>query len=185
MDDLKQQHSQISKFLSFILRHKPEEIGLNLDFNGWADVGELLEKINSRGKPMDFETLELIVENNDKKRFSFNNTKSKIRANQGHSLKIELGYQPVKPPEILFHGTGQKYIDSILASGIDKRNRHHVHLSRDKKTAYSVGQRHGKPVIFKVEAEEMFREGYVFYVSENGVWLTNEVPVKYLKILEL
>ncbi len=175
------QYTKLSKFLSLILRHQPEVIGLSLNSNGWADVNELISKLTSSGKQIDFETLENVVETDNKKRYRFNDDKSKIRANQGHSLNIDLGYEPKVPPRILYHGTGQKYEDSILKTGIEKRDRHHVHLSTDIETAKNVGQRHGKPIIFEILAEAMYNDGYEFFVSENGVWLTHNIPVKYLR----
>lgn len=177
----KKQHTKLSRFLSLVLRHKPEEIGLNLDTNGWADVKELITKMNAYGKAIDFETLELIIDTNDKKRFSLSEDKTRIRANQGHSIKIDLGYEAKIPPAVLYHGTGSKFVDSIYKSGIKKKNRHHVHLSPDIATARTVGQRHGQPVIFEVATGLMHKEGFVFYESENGVWLTEEVPVRFLK----
>lgn len=183
MTDYKQQ-SRISKFLSYILRHHPEKIGLDLDENGWADVQELLERSSSSGMNLDLEVLESVVETNDKRRFSFNRDKSKIRANQGHSVSVELGYEPVIPPDILYHGTGKKNVESIFRTGIEKKGRHHVHLSQDIETAVSVGQRHGKAVVLEIQAGGMFRDGFTFYVSENGVWLTTEIPVKYLRKMD-
>lgn len=180
----KKYHTKLSKFLSLVLRHKPEEIGIDLDSNGWTDVNSLIEKMNSYGKHIDFETLEVILETNNKKRFSFNEDKSLIRANQGHSIEIDLGYKNCIPPKILFHGTGAKYVDNIYKTGIKKKNRHHVHLSKDIETALSVGQRHGKPVIFEIFAEEMAKEGFEFFESENGVWLTDEIPVTFIRKIE-
>ena len=140
----------ISKFLSLVLRHQPETIGIQLDQNGWTDVNDLIEKANNYGIKFDRETLNHIVATNAKKRFAFNDTFDKIRASQGHSIEIELGYTNQKPPEILFHGTAEKFVKSILDTGLEKRNRQHVHLSSDLETAIKVGQRHGKPFIFKV-----------------------------------
>lgn len=174
-------HTRLSKFLSLVLRHKPEEIGLELDSQGWADVQDLLVKMNAKRKNINFETLEDIVATNNKKRFAFNDDKTLIRASQGHSVTIELGYEPKMPPEILYHGTASKNVDGIYELGIKKGSRHHVHLSKDIKTASAVGQRHGKPVIFEIAAQEMHKEGYLFYESENGVWLTEEVPVRFLR----
>ncbi len=174
-------NKRTSKFLSLVLRHAPEKIGLELDNAGWTNVQDLLSKMNQHGHTIDFETLESVVETNQKKRFGFNADKTKIRANQGHSIQIEHGFKAVTPPEILFHGTGEKSVESILKSGIDKRQRHHVHLSADIETAKNVGQRHGKPVILKVESLKMSQNGFEFYLSDNGVWLTNFVPVKYIK----
>lgn len=170
----------ISKFLSLVLRHQPETIGIKLDQNGWTDVDTLLKKSNSYGIKLDNETLRHIVETNSKKRFAFNDTGDKIRASQGHSVEIELGYSNQKPPEILFHGTGEKFVPSIIKTGLDKRSRQHVHLSSDLDTAIKVGQRHGKPFVFKVLAEQMYNDNFQFFISENGVWLTDNVPAKYL-----
>jgi len=171
----------ISKFLSLVLRHQPETIGIQLDKNGWTDVNELIEKTKNYGIKFNRETLNHIVATNSKKRFAFNDTLDKIRASQGHSVEIELGYTNQKPPEILFHGTAEKFVQSILDTGLEKRNRQHVHLSSDLETAIKVGQRHGKPFIFNVLAEQMYNDNFQFYISENGVWLTDNVPTKYLK----
>lgn len=127
--------------------------------------------------------LKHVVGTNSKKRFAFNETLDKIRASQGHSVTIELGYINQKPPEILFHGTGEKSAKSILSTGLEKRNRQHVHLSNDIETAIKVGQRHGKPVVFKVLAQQMYIDKFEFFFSDNGVWLTDNVPTKYLKII--
>lgn len=171
-----------SKFLSLILRHKPYLIGLRLDENGWADVDELIEKVRATGKDLDLNTLEHIVETNDKKRFSFNEDQTKIRANQGHSIGVDLGLKPQVPPDLLYHGTAEKNISSILNIGLHKRNRHHVHLSSNEETAMQVGKRHGKPVIFEVAAGNMFRKGFIFYLSANGVWLVDAVPAEFLEL---
>lgn len=175
------QLTHISKFLSLVLRHQPETISIQLDQNGWTDVNELIEKANDYGIKFDKETLKHIVATNSKKRFAFNDTLDKIRASQGHSIEIELGYTNQKPPTILFHGTADKYVQSILDTGLEKRNRQHVHLSSDLETALKVGQRHGKPFIFKVLAEQMYNDNFQFYISDNGVWLTDNVPTMYLK----
>ncbi len=168
-----------SKFLSLVLRHKPETIGIELDEHGWVDIDILILKINDFGKKLTKEELYFIVENNPKKRFAINETNHKIRANQGHSININLGFDPIQPPEILYHGTAQRFLERIFENGLEKRNRHHVHLSADKATAMSVGQRHGKPIILKIKALEMFQDGFQFFLSENGVWLTDKVPCKY------
>lgn len=175
------QITSISKFLSLVLRHQPETIGIELDQNGWTDVDALLKKSNDYGIKLDNETLKYIVESNSKKRFAFNETFDRIRASQGHSVEIELGYTSQKPPEILFHGTGEKSVQSILDTGLQKQNRQQVHLSADIETAIKVGQRHGKPFVFKVLAEQMFKDKIEFFISDNGVWLTDNVPTKYLK----
>ena len=176
------QQIHISKFLSLVLRHKPETIGIQLDQNGWVDVYELIDKSNKYGIQFDRDTLNHIVATNSKKRFTFNDKFDKIRASQGHSVEIELGYKNQRPPEILFHGTSQKSVQSILDKGLEKRNRQHVHLSSDTETAIKVGQRHGKPVVFEILAEKMYNDKIEFYISDNGVWLTDNVPTKYLKI---
>lgn len=175
------QLTHISKFLSLVLRHQPDTIGIQLDQNGWTDVDELLRKANNYGINFDREILTHIVATNSKKRFAFNDTLDMIRASQGHSVEVELNYKNQKPPEILFHGTGEKSVQSILDTGLEKRNRQHVHLSSDLETASKVGQRHGKPFIFKVFAERMYNDKFQFYISDNGVWLTDNVPTKYLK----
>lgn len=176
------QITHISKFLSLVLRHQPETIGIELDQNGWTDVNLLIEKANIYGIQFDKETLKHVVETNSKKRFAFNETLDKIRASQGHSVEIELGYLNQKPPKILYHGTGEKSVKSILDAGLKKRSRQHVHLSDDFETAIKVGQRHGKPFVFKVFAEQMYNDKFEFFISENGVWLTDNVPTKYLKL---
>jgi len=138
--------------------------------------------MNTFSEKIDFETLEVIIETNDKKRFSFNEDKTLIRANQGHSINIDLGYEPKEPPTILFHGTADKSVESILKTGIEKRNRQHVHLSKDKETAIKVGQRHGKPIILEIHSLKMSQNGYEFYLSDNNVWLTEFVPVEYIEL---
>jgi putative RNA 2'-phosphotransferase len=177
-------YTKLSKFMSLVLRHNPGLINIELDEQGWTDVGMLITKINKFGKAIDLEVLTLIVENDSKKRYAFNADKTKIRASQGHSVKIDLGYSPETPPEFLYHGTAGKFVDSILKSGIQKRNRHHVHLSPDIETAVKVGKRHGKPIVFKIKAKDMFVQGFVFFISENGVWLTSEVPAKFIQIVD-
>ena len=167
--------------LSLLLRHQPEALGISLDENGWTDVPVLIDKMNAAGFLLTTEILTYIVDTNAKKRFAFNETGDKIRASQGHSVEVELGYTPQQPPAILYHGTGEKSVASILQTGLQKQQRQHVHLSADKETATKVGQRHGKPFIFVVLTEEMYNNNYKFYLSDNGVWLTDEVPVIYLK----
>jgi putative RNA 2'-phosphotransferase len=171
----------ISKFLSFVLRHKPEEIGITLDENGWTSTSELLSKINMKSFPISMENLENIVATNNKKRFAFNEDKTNIRASQGHSVAIDLAIEPQQPPEYLYHGTVEKFVPSIQDKGLIKGNRHHVHLSADKETAINVGSRRGKPIILTVRSGEMQAENYIFYQSENGVWLTDEVPPEFIE----
>jgi putative RNA 2'-phosphotransferase len=175
--------TRISKFLSLVLRHQPETIGLVLDENGWADTAELIEKLNQHGAAVTQEIMQHVVATNNKKRFAFNDDESRIRANQGHSVEVELNLPQQVPPAILYHGTGEKSVASILENGLVKRERHHVHLSGDITTAKAVGQRHGKPAIFEVAALQMQQDGNTFYLSENGVWLVDTVPAKYLKLM--
>lgn len=176
-----QQKRKISTFMSLVLRHKPEEIELQLDENGWALVSDFLEKMNSKGNMLDFESLEEIVSTNDKKRFAFNDNKTKIRASQGHSVTIDLALPEIVPPETLFHGTVEKFIAEIRRNGLLKMGRQHVHLSKDKETATKVGSRRGNPVILIVDSTKMHQDGFKFYQSENGVWLTENVPAKYIQ----
>lgn len=175
-----QQKKKTSKFLSYVLRHHPELINLNLDENGWANVDKLIIKSTNDSQGFTIEELDEIVQTNDKKRFIFNEDKTRIRANQGHSIDINLALIPQQPPEFLYHGTAQSNIDSILEKGIEKRNRQHVHLSQDKETASKVGMRHGKPIILTINTEKMFDDGIEFYLSENNVWLTDFVDIKYI-----
>lgn len=171
---------KISKFLSLILRHQPETINLVLDENGWADVNELIAKSARNKIYFTSEELDEVVETNNKKRFAFNEDKTKIRANQGHSIDVDLALKAQQPPEFLYHGTAEINLSSILEKGIEKRSRQHVHLSGDKETAAKVGMRHGKPVILTIRTGFMFQEGIEFYLSENGVWLTDFVDAKYI-----
>ncbi|NIK93520.1 RNA 2'-phosphotransferase [Mangrovimonas sp. CR14] len=169
---------QISKFLSLVLRHKPDSIDLSLDEQGWASVGEILEKSKLR---FTFKELEEVVVTNDKQRFSFNSDQTKIRANQGHSLKeVDLNLKPLTPPFLLYHGTVEKFLPQIKIYGLKKMSRQYVHLSKDKDTATNVGLRRGKPLILSVRALEMCNKGYQFFKSENGVWLTDEVPTAFI-----
>jgi putative RNA 2'-phosphotransferase len=171
---------KISKFLSLVLRHKPETIGLSLDKNGWADVQELIEKINQHHFPFDFSRLKNVVETSDKKRFAYSSDFTKIRANQGHSISVDLELEAKLPPDILYHGTAEKNLISIKEKGLLKGQRHHVHLSINTETANKVGMRYGKPVVLKIDSKKMFENGIKFYESENGVWLTDHVPSQYI-----
>ena len=168
-----------SKFMSLILRHKPEIIDISLDEHGWANVNELIAGI---AKTYDFnmDILDEIVRTDEKQRYSFNEDKSLIRANQGHSIPVDVELDEVEPPAKLWHGTGEKYAASINEMGLIPKSRLYVHLSKDRDTAIKVGERHGKPVLYIVKAAEMYKDGYKFYLSKNGVWLTKEVPAKYL-----
>ena len=169
-----------SKFLSLILRHKPQLVGLELDEHGWADVEELIRRVNSK-RPLDLPTLEQIVATDEKQRYSFSADGKLIRANQGHSIPVDVELEELEPPEILYHGTARRYGAAIASQGLLKMSRLYVHLSSDVETAEKVGRRHGKPIIFRVESLRMFNDGYKFYRSVNGVWLTEHVPAKYLK----
>ena len=173
---------ETSKYISLILRHKPETIGITLDEHGWANVDELISGI-AKTHEMNMNILEEIVSTDEKQRYSFNDDKTKIRANQGHSIQVDVELEEMRPPEILWHGTGEKFTGSIDEQGLIPKSRLYVHLSKDEETAFKVGTRHGKPVLYIVKAEEMFKDGYKFYLSKNGVWLTKEVPVKYLEKL--
>ncbi|MDX2045040.1 MAG: RNA 2'-phosphotransferase [Acidobacteriota bacterium] len=174
---------QTSKFLSLVLRHEPEKIGISLDAAGWVSVEELLAACRAHGKTISLEQLQEIVVTNDKQRFSFSQDGSLIRANQGHSVEVELGYETATPPARLFHGTAERFLASIKEQGLLKGKRHHVHLSADIETATKVGQRHGKPVVLHIDAEKMQQDGFTFYLSTNGVWLTEHVAVPYLMFL--
>jgi len=169
-----------SKFIALILRHKPEEIGITLDEHGWADVDELISGI-AKTQPFDMEALEKIVAEDEKLRYSFNEDKTLIRANQGHSIPVDVELEEKKPPEVLYHGTGEKYAASIDLQGLIPKSRLYVHLSADYDTAVKVGSRHGKPIVYTVAAKEMEKNGFVFYQSVNGVWLTNSVPASFLQ----
>ena len=168
-----------SKFIALVLRHKPEEIGILLDEHGWANVDELIAGI-AKTQPFDMAMLEEIVSSDDKQRYSFNEDKTLIRANQGHSIPVDVELEKKIPPEILYHGTGEKYVESIERQGLIPKSRLYVHLSADYETAVKVGSRHGKPVVYTVAAGKMQKDGYVFYQSVNGVWLTKNVLAKYL-----
>lgn len=173
-----------SKFLSKVLRHQPDLLRLQPDEQGWVTVSDLLKNIQQYAPryvlPFDRDILQEVVQTNDKQRFAFSTDGEKIRANQGHSIQVELGYASQEPPEILFHGTAFKNIEAILKSGINKGKRHHVHLSPDTVTAGRVGGRHGKPVILHIKALEMHRAGHAFYLSDNGVWLTDFIPAVFI-----
>lgn len=168
-----------SKYISLILRHKPETIGITLDEHGWANVDELIKGV-SKKYPINIEILENIVATDNKQRYSFNDDKTLIRANQGHSIPVDVELAIVNPPEVLYHGTGEKFVESIDAQGLIPKSRLYVHLSADIDTAVKVGNRHGKPVVYKVLSGKMCQNGYTFYKSVNGVWLTKRVPIEYM-----
>lgn len=171
---------KISKLLSLVLRHQPEVLGIVLDSQGWTNTQSLISAINQHGISIDMELLETVVAENDKQRFAFNDDKSAIRANQGHSLQIDLNLNPTEPPQYLYHGTVEKFIAKIKADGLLKMSRLHVHLSSDVLTASKVGSRRGKPIILKVLTEKMHQKGHQFYLSENNVWLTDHVPPHFI-----
>ncbi|MGK7932945.1 MAG: RNA 2'-phosphotransferase [Microcystaceae cyanobacterium] len=175
--------TKISRFLSYHLRHAPEKLGLQLQSGGWVSVAELLKASQSHQFPITLIELERVVATNNKKRFSFDETKAKIRANQGHSVAIDLELNPVIPPSFLYHGTHRKVVKTILTEGLQKMSRHHVHLSENKETASKVGSRRGKPVIFQVDSQQMAECGILFYCSDNNVWLVDYVAPKYLTLL--
>lgn len=168
-------YTRASKFLSLVLRHQPEVIGIALDSHGWAKVPEILT-----GLELTMEELVQIVETDQKRRYSFNGDRTLIRANQGHSIPVDLELEPVEPPERLYHGTVERFLDGIRAEGLQKQKRQYVHLSPDERTASEVGRRRGKPVVLQVEAGRMHRDGFLFYRAANGVWLTDAVPPGYL-----
>ncbi len=182
MDEKKKK--KISKFLSLILRHQPEVVGLMLEENGWVEVDKLIKACADYGKSFTRSELDEVVATNDKQRFAFDETGGKIRANQGHSVEVEIEFEKKTPPEILYHGTAEKNLGLIFEKGLRKMNRHHVHLSADVETARKVGARHGKPVIFQIETVKMLEKGNEFFVSANGVWLVEEVAPEFLEVYE-
>lgn len=178
---MKNSTKKISKLMSLVLRHKPEHLGLQLDENGWVEVDQLLAAMSREGLQVDIPLLEEVVRENDKQRFSFSEDRLRIRANQGHSVEVDVELAQKIPPATLLHGTVEKFLDLIRESGLKKMSRQHVHLSADLETASKVGSRRGKPVILQVDAEAMSENGHVFYLSANGVWLTEHVPPQFLK----
>ncbi len=171
---------KLSKFLSYVLRHRPDEIGITLGDQGWVDVDELLTKAKAAGHEISRQELQQVVDTSDKKRFSFSDDGRRIRAAQGHSVSVELGLTPQEPPAKLYHGTATRFLNAILREGLKAQARQHVHLSSDLDTATRVGQRHGKVVVLTVDAGNMHAAGFVFYRSDNGVWLTDKVPMEFL-----
>lgn len=170
---------KLSKFLSLVLRHEPGAAGIALDEHGWADVEELLLGISRTGRQIDMDTLERIVRENNKQRYSFNEDHTKIRANQGHSIQVDVELKEARPPQYLYHGTAARSLLAIRQEGIKKMGRQHVHLSADFQTALAVGRRHGSPVVITIDAEAMVRRGVTFYLSANGVWLCEYVSPEY------
>ncbi|MCY1053835.1 RNA 2'-phosphotransferase [Nannocystis sp. SCPEA4] len=171
---------RISKFLALHLRHDPAGLGLELEPGGWVAVEALLAACARKRRPISRAELEEVVRTSDKQRFAFDAAKTKIRANQGHSVDVDLQLTPVEPPPILYHGTGEGSLAAILRDGLSKMQRHHVHLSADAVTAHKVGARHGRPAVLRVDAAAMAAAGIVFYRAANGVWLVDHVPPHYL-----
>ncbi|EGT4117243.1 RNA 2'-phosphotransferase [Clostridioides difficile] len=172
---------RLSVFISLILRHKPETIGIKLDDYGYADVNELIEKINNTGRNINIEILEQIVKEDNKQRYSFNEDRSKIRANQGHSINVNVELKELEPPRFLYHGTATRFLDNIKKEGIVSKSRLYVHLSNDIDTAVQVGKRHGVPVVLKINTGKMYENGYKFYLSENNIWLCKYIPFEYVE----
>ena len=172
----------LSVFISLVLRHNPDAAGIQLDEHGWANTEALISGINSTGRKINMELLEEIVATDNKKRYSFNENKTLIRANQGHSILVDVELKEQEPPEYLYHGTADRFLKSILNEGLKPMSRLYVHLSKDVETALKVGKRHGKPVVLKVCSGDMSRAGIKFYLSENGVWLTKDVECKYIEM---
>jgi putative RNA 2'-phosphotransferase len=177
---MSKQHSDTSKFLSYVLRHEPHAIGLTLDSEGWAEIDALIAGAKQAGHTLDAELIRAVVSSSDKKRFALSDDGRRIRAVQGHSTDtVAIQREPKQPPEFLYHGTATRFLDSILAEGLRSGERHHVHLSEDVSTATAVGQRYGKPIVLKVEALRMHSQGFVFFQADNGVWLTEQVPASF------
>lgn len=170
-----------SKFLSLVLRHQPATIGLVLDANGWVAVDELLARLAAHGQPLTREQLDSLVGDNDKQRFAFDESGTRIRASQGHSVEVDLALPAVEPPEVLYHGTATRFLDSIRAGGLKPGTRQSVHLSHGPETARKVGARHGTPVVLAVRAAAMHRAGHAFAISVNGVWLVAAVPAEFIE----
>ncbi|MBK8167924.1 MAG: RNA 2'-phosphotransferase [bacterium] len=172
---------RLSRFLSYVLRHRPDAVGLALDAAGWVEVDALLAACAAHGRPLTRDELEQVVARDDKQRYAFGDDGLRIRASQGHSVAVELGYEPRMPPEILYHGTTERFLEAIRREGLRRGERHHVHLSADEETARRVGARRGRPVVLRVRAGEMARAGTPFFLSANGVWLTEGVGVGFIE----
>jgi putative RNA 2'-phosphotransferase len=174
--------TRLSKFLSLVLRHEPKKAGIILDSAGWVDVDALLRGCAAAGVALSRVDLDRIVAESEKQRFAFSDDRRRIRANQGHSVEVELAYEPVTPPDVLFHGTADRFLESIRAQGLVRGKRHHVHLSAERSTAIEVGRRHGRPVVLQIDARRMHAEGIAFFRSANSVWLTEHVPARCLTV---
>lgn len=175
---------KVSKYLSKHLRHAPHRIGLQLESGGWVAVDILLAACATYRFTITRAELNEVVRRSDKQRFAFNESSTHIRANQGHSVEVDLELPVAVPPDILFHGTARHNVDAIMREGLNRGRRHHVHLSFERETARRVGARHGVPVLFRVAAGAMHSQGFAFFVSQNGVWLCEEVPPQFLAIEE-
>lgn len=178
-------YNKTSKFISLILRHNPGVIGINIDSHGWADVDKLITGIEKAGHKINMDILEEIVRTDEKGRYSFNEDKTLIRANQGHSINVDVGLEEKEPPEFLYHGTADRFLPDILKEGLKPMGRLYVHLSRDEETAVKVGKRHGKPVVLKIHSRQMYNEGIKFYLSENNVWLVKNVESRYIEKIQV
>lgn len=176
----KKKQKTISKFMSLVLRHQPDTAGLTIGEGGWVEVTQLLEGMASAGRSVTREQLDFVVSDNDKQRFQFSGDGTRIRATQGHSVEVDLGYEPATPPSVLLHGTPGKFLVQIREQGLTKQKRHHVHLHQDSSLAASVGQRRGRPVVLTIDAEGMSETGHSFFVTPNSVWLTDHVPPEFI-----
>jgi len=181
---MKDQQIKISKFLSLVLRHEPGMIGLTLDEGGWVSVAELLQACAAHNVSLTLDELQQIVRSSDKQRFAFSADGLQIRASQGHSVEVQLGYESLTPPAFLYHGTAERFLPSIREQGLVKGQRHDVHLSENDETATKVGSRHGRPVVLRIASGRMNKDGHLFFRSANGVWLTDSVPVEYIEFPE-
>ncbi len=175
---------KISKSMSYVLRHRPDSIGIELEPAGWVRVDDLLKAFAHHGRRYSRELIERVVSANDKQRFEFSEDGARIRARQGHSVEVDLAYEPAVPPDVLYHGTARKSLDSIFEQGLVKGKRHHVHLSTNKDTMLAVARRHGQPVLLRIDAKRMHADGCAFFVTGNRVWLTDWVPPTYLSLAE-
>lgn len=175
-------HNEISKFLSYVLRHDPQAIGITLDSEGWADIDALINGANQSGKGLSHDLIQQVVDTSDKKRFSLSEDGQRIRSAQGHSISaVAITYPEKEPPEFLYHGTATRFLESIQREGLKPSERQYVHLSEDEQTATAVGQRYGKPIVLKIEALRMYQQGFKFFQAENGVWLVTHLPINFLQ----
>ena len=181
--DTNKELTTISKFMSLVLRHQPRHIGLELDGAGWAGIDDLLARAAAAGRAITRDQLNEVVATSDKRRFALSDDGTRIRANQGHSIDVDLGLAPLPPPESLFHGTASRFVDSILATGLERRSRHHVHLTESATTAEAVGRRYGQLVMLRIASGAMAAQGHVFFRSANDVWLVESVPPRFIEVV--